>query len=211
MKSFLLIVLIMTVGASVFAEENAEAKYNQGCRIKIELQGEGGVAPLEVGIDNSTVFSEYNLKKLTDFASHYNYGRWIQWRGLLEIPKDGTYCFSGTIDVDAPKKGRCVQVWLGDDSTLKYKEIFYVGVGLLKELQREGGTDAATNRVFLKKGMVEIMVGFNILKGNWSSDSVENRFTLKYWDVAKPMERKTISPSTLMYPKDCSFPVLTKE
>ena len=67
--------------------------------------------------------------------------------------------------------------------------------------------DSATERVYLKAGLVDVIVGMAKYKEKWGA----NPFTLKFWDVSKPMERQTIRPSMLLYPEDGVFTALYNE
>ena len=123
----LIMVGVLTVADEQVNNEQENVKYKQGCRVQLWLYGEGGKAPLEVGIDKGDSFSENNLKDMPSFASHYNYARIIYWRGLINIPRDGTYCFSGAMEeTDRYKWGEVwVRVKTGEQ---KCRKLFYLGI-----------------------------------------------------------------------------------
>ncbi|MBP5640474.1 MAG: hypothetical protein J6X55_13400 [Victivallales bacterium] len=209
MMKKLVIFALIAFGVLIFAEEHVNneqenVKYKQGCRVQLWLIGEDK-APLEVGIDRSDSFSENNLKDMPSFASHYNYARMIHWRGLINIPHDGTYCFSGSLE--ETDRYKWTDVWVGvKTGEQKFRRLFGLGINI-KTTDGKLLTDSATGRVNLKAGLVDVIVFMNKYSGKWGA----NPFTLKFWDVSKPMERQTIRPSMLLYPEDCVFFFLQEE
>ena len=222
MKRFLLIVLILAIGASVFAEENAEEmpeakveekpketfeefvdrmlkeKYSpSGCLVALYLSKkiDKDNPPIEVALDNSDSFSEDNLLKFDELKSHYGYHRDINYYGKMLISKDGTYCFSGKI-VKKSSDTKPYRIDVGIKDHAKKWHEYYYGTNLSEKLQREGGTDVGKMYVDLKRGFWDFYISFR----QWDSWG-QHDFTLQYWDVNNPMERKIICPATLYYLK----------